>query len=295
MTHKQKHEHEGRAIDGVQVPTEQNAPQNENAPKIMVALAALLVLTVFVQAFNFTQQSQINSQLENQYAALSPGTQSPNGTAIDMSGWTENEKMNYEMHGIIPARAAASAGGQSATAAPPAVGSIDVSPKGVPRVYGAELGVSFDDVSPNDPRKADETIAMLSAFDQEKSGKFIDLQGEKLQRYIKIASQISCEYCCGAQSIIFPNGQAACSCAHSYSMRGLAKYLLEKHPSEFTDDQILEELGKWKTLYFPGALSQKAQVLKDKGIELNYINLASNKYRGIEKGAEGGGPMVGGC
>ncbi len=23
---------------------------------------------------------------------------------IDMSGWTENEKMNYEMHGVIPAR-----------------------------------------------------------------------------------------------------------------------------------------------------------------------------------------------
>jgi len=25
--------------------------------------------------------------------------------AIDMSDWTENEKMNYDMHGTIPARA----------------------------------------------------------------------------------------------------------------------------------------------------------------------------------------------
>jgi len=24
---------------------------------------------------------------------------------LDMTGWTENEKMNYEMHGTIPARA----------------------------------------------------------------------------------------------------------------------------------------------------------------------------------------------
>ncbi|KKK51713.1 hypothetical protein LCGC14_3112180, partial [marine sediment metagenome] len=30
------------------------------------------------------------------------------------------------------------------------------------------------------------------------------------------------------------------------------------------------------------------------GIELNYINLASNKHRGIEKGQASGG-MVGGC
>ncbi|MBU2503809.1 MAG: hypothetical protein KJ879_02030 [Nanoarchaeota archaeon] len=33
---------------------------------------------------------------------------------IDMSGWTENEKMNYEMHGTIPARAS---GGSSSGSA----------------------------------------------------------------------------------------------------------------------------------------------------------------------------------
>ena len=31
------------------------------------------------------------------------------GSAIDMADWTENEKMNYEMHGTIPARASGSA------------------------------------------------------------------------------------------------------------------------------------------------------------------------------------------
>ena len=76
-------------------------------------------------------------------------------------------------------------------------------------------------------------------------------------------------------------------------MRGLAKYLLTQHP-DVSDDLILEELGKWKVLFFPTIHEQKAQVLKEKGIEMNYINLASNKYRGIEKGAEGGS-MVGGC
>ena len=80
-------------------------------------------------------------------------------------------------------------------------------------------------------------------------------------------------------------------------MRGVSKYLIKYHPNEFTDDQILIELGKWKTLFFPGIMAQKAAALKSKGIELNYINLASNKYRGIEKGVEVGssGAMVGGC
>ncbi|MBI5553632.1 MAG: hypothetical protein HY917_02715 [Candidatus Diapherotrites archaeon] len=273
-------------------------PKNPDAGKpsgILLVLASLLVLTVLVQAFGFTQQAQINSQLETQSAIFAPVVQGSGTGALNMSDWTDNERMNYEMHGVVPARAqrtTASAAGASS----PVAGLLDVAPRGIPGIYGAELGVSFDDVSPNDPQKANATIAVLSQFDTEDSGKFIELTGELEQRYIQIASRISCEYCCGAESIIFPDGKRACGCAHSYSMRGLAKYLLDRHAAEFTDDQILEELGKWKTLYFPGILAQKAQVLKEKGIELNYINLASNKYRGIEKGApQGGGPMVGGC
>ena len=66
-------------------------------------------------------------------------------------------------------------------------------------------------------------------------------------------------------------------------MRGVTKYLLTKHAEEYTDAEILEEAGKWKTLFFPGAMELKAQVLASQGIEFNYINLASNKYRGIEQ------------
>ena len=154
-----------------------------------------------------------------------------------------------------------------------------------------ELGIRYDDVSPNDPVKADQTIAILKNLDLT-----LNLEGENLQRYIQTLIQISCEYCCGAKSIIFTNGQPACGCAHSYAMRGLAKYLLINHGSEFTDDQILEELGKWKVLFFPGIHETKAEVLKSKGIKVDYINLTSNKYRGIEQGqTSSGAGMVGGC
>lgn len=168
------------------------------------------------------------------------------------------------------------------------VSASDIIPTGVPAIYGKELGISYDSVSPITPREADATIGVMKNLD-----KTITLEGDDLQRYIGIASQISCEYCCGAKAIIFNDGRAACGCAHSYAMRGLAKYLITNHP-DMSDDEILEELGKWKVLFFPGIHEGKAQVLKDQGIEINYINLASNKYRGIEKGKASGG-MVGGC
>jgi hypothetical protein len=170
------------------------------------------------------------------------------------------------------------------------VSASEIIPLGVPEIYGSELKVSYDDISPNDPRKADSSIDVLGNLDRT-----ITLTGDDLQRYIGIAGSISCEYCCGAKSIIFSNGEPACGCAHSYAMRGLAKYLIKNHGDEFSDEEILEELGKWKVLFFPGIHEQKAQVLKSQGIELNYINLASNKYRGIEKGQASGGGMVGGC
>ncbi|MBI2649963.1 hypothetical protein HYX04_01475 [Candidatus Woesearchaeota archaeon] len=159
------------------------------------------------------------------------------------------------------------------------IDAIDVIPKGIPSIYGKELGVSYDDISATNQQKADDTIRKLGILDQQ-----ITLSGNDLERYISVASQISCEYCCGVDSIIFKDGNPACGCQHSFAMRGLAKYLIKNHGSGYTNDEILEELGKWKTLFFPSPMAEKALVLKEKGIELNYINLASNKYRGIENG-----------
>lgn len=150
----------------------------------------------------------------------------------------------------------------------------EIMPTGLPRVYGEELKISYDDISAQNPQLADATIRKLGQIDVDET-----LQGEQLQRYISIASLISCEYCCGAESVIFSNGDAACGCAHSYAMRGLAKYLIKYHGDEFTDSEILEEMGKWKVLFFPDIHMQKAAALQASGIEVNYITLASNMYR----------------
>lgn len=170
------------------------------------------------------------------------------------------------------------------------VSASKIMPTGIPEVYGEELGISYDDVSANNPQSTEATIQKLTSYED------AELTKEQLDRYIKIGSSISCEYCCGAQAIIFSNGQRACGCAHSYAMRGLAKYLLINHP-DMTDEQILNELGKWKVLFFPGIHEQKAKALEARNIDpTNYINLASNLYRGAEKGqTQASGGMVGGC
>jgi len=179
--------------------------------------------------------------------------------------------------------------GNEGTSGIVAVSASKIIPQGVPAIYGKELGVSYNDVSASNPSLADATIKKLAKYEDEK------LTKEQMTRYIRIGSSIACEYCCGAKALVFSNGQRACGCAHSYAMRGLTKYLLINHPS-MSDKEILSELGKWKTLFFPGILEKKAQILKSKGIDpTNYINLASNKYRGIEKGKASGGEMVGGC
>ena len=174
-----------------------------------------------------------------------------------------------------------------------AVSAYSVVPVGVPVIYGEELGITYDDVSPNDLRKTEETITLLGNIDRVE-----ELEGVELDRYIDILynqyNGIACEYCCGARSVIFSNGQAACGCAHSYAMRGLAKYLIKYHGTEFSDDEIITEVGKWKTLFFPGILEGKAQVMKSYGVEVSYINLTTNAYRGIEQG-QASGSMVGGC
>ncbi len=150
----------------------------------------------------------------------------------------------------------------------------DIIPSGTPEVYGTELGVSYD--------KPIEGLAILQKLDNQ-----ITLEGQLEERYIKIGTSISCEFCCDAKSITFADGKPACGCAHSFAMRGLAKYLLKNHGDTMTDQQILNELVKWKTLFFPKQMTERAvQLAADNG---NFDQELLNKVNSSVP------DMVGGC
>jgi FKBP-type peptidyl-prolyl cis-trans isomerase 2 len=120
-----------------------------------------------------------------------------------------------------------------------------VVPTGVPDIYGKELGVTFS------AEKADKMIAILRKFEAEK------LQKEQLDAYVRIGMRTSCEYCCRVKTLVRKDGERACGCAHSYAMRGLAKYLILNHADTYSEDEILEEINRWKALFFPKQSIQK--------------------------------------
>ncbi|MEK7131619.1 MAG: hypothetical protein AAB797_02710 [Patescibacteria group bacterium] len=121
--------------------------------------------------------------------------------------------------------------------------------QGAPEVYGAELNVNYDDVQ--------NSMNVMKQFDLGYGNNKPALSAEEKKRYTAINLRISCEFCCGAAAIVFENGEASCGCAHSQAMRGLTAYLIKNHGAEYSDDEILRELAKWKGRYFPKQMVQK--------------------------------------
>jgi len=74
---------------------------NEN----LILIGAIIALLIFssVQAIQLTS---IKAQITGGATAGSTA----GAATLDTSGWTADEIMNYEMHGIIPARAGGSSG-----------------------------------------------------------------------------------------------------------------------------------------------------------------------------------------
>ena len=70
-----------------------------------ITLPIILGVVLIILVVQSIQLNELNKMLITG-AATATG-------AIDMTGWTEDEKMNYDMHGVIPSKAN---GGSSAGA-----------------------------------------------------------------------------------------------------------------------------------------------------------------------------------
>ena len=171
--------------------------------------------------------------------------------------------------------------------------------QGVPEIYGSELNVSFDDVQ--------NSMNIMKRFDLGYGNNKPNLSVEEKKRYTAILLRISCEFCCGAKAIVFENGEPSCGCAHSQAMRGLTAYLVKNHGSEYTDDEILRELAKWKGRYFPKQMIKKTTEQIQSGsytpdIAALLLDIKLPKYDGSKSGTtpvpsdiKDQPDMVGGC
>lgn len=85
----------------------------EMGAKLILA-AVILVSAIAIVAV--VQMAQINSGLSSTGLVTGNSVASASGT-LDTTSWTANEKMNYEMHGTIPARIQQSGGSKQSTTA----------------------------------------------------------------------------------------------------------------------------------------------------------------------------------
>lgn len=145
-------------------------------------------------------------------------------------------------------------------------------PTGTPE-YGEALGVSFDD-----PVKS---LNFMAGTLYSKTDPQIKQDPEKWKRYINLASEprgVSCEYCCGVGPAgIDKNGRSKCGCQHNPALLGLTEWLLLN--TDYSDAEVLREVMKWKTLFFPK----------------NMLDLALKISGGDTKVLESLPGMVGGC
>jgi len=118
-------------------------------------------------------------------------------------------------------------------------------PTGTPEYSSALGGISFDD-----PVTSMEYLAKwYPAINSEIKNN----NPEIWQRYLKLAAAprgISCEFCCGVgPQGITADGAPKCGCQHLPALLGLTLGLIKN--TDYSDAQILKEVMRWKTLFFP--------------------------------------------
>ncbi len=76
---------------------------------------------------------------------------------------------------------------------------------------------------------------------------------EVWQRYLNLAAAprgISCEFCCGVgPQGVDARGELRCGCAHNPAVQAITLGLMRD--TEYTDAQILREVMRWKTIFYP--------------------------------------------
>lgn len=238
--------------------SEEGTEKTENTKSIVsigksTLISGLLVVMVAISVLNLLLTINLSNSLSNQLNQqqnLISGLTTLSGSADGSTTGTPTSSDADSPEDIIAQIAA------------------EVLPVGVPDIYGEELGISFD--------SADTDVRTLA--DLERSISFDSLTETQKQRYGEIATTeyTACEYCCGVGSKGFGTveGKVICGCAHNLGFSGLTKYLLQNHEDEYTNEEIINEVQKWKAVFFPKQTIVKEVQLRADAGEISQSSLA---------------------
>lgn len=118
-------------------------------------------------------------------------------------------------------------------------------PTGTPE-YGKEMGVSFDDPV--------NSLALMAGAYPSLKNEVKTNHPDIWKRYLALAAAprgISCEYCCGVgPQGISKDGESLCGCSHAPAVQTVTLWLMLNRPN-YSDAEILREVMRWKTMFFP--------------------------------------------
>ena len=133
-------------------------------------------------------------------------------------------------------------------------------PTGIPEYASAfEDKISFDDPVASLNYLAGEAYPKLNSYVKENDA-------ETWQRYLNLATKpvgISCEFCCGIGPVgISPDGRSRCGCQHNPAVLAITLGLMEY--TDMSDAEVLREVMRWKTLFFPKDMLNLAMTVAGK-------------------------------
>ncbi|MBI1936009.1 hypothetical protein HYS31_06220 [Candidatus Woesearchaeota archaeon] len=166
---------------------------------------------------------------------------------------------------------------------------------------GAEKiqGATFDD-----PLTSQKVWASLLGSKRFGTANAMQLTPEEEQRWEKLISIFTCDFCCGGPNSVTTINR--CGCAHSYAWQGMAKFFIKYYP-QYSDEEILGEMTKWKGLWYPQGMvqdylvytgQQSANILThggSTGIKQQFQNSGSGNQHAQLTPLDGLQSMVGGC
>lgn len=194
-------------------------------------IIALIVIAVLIVFFN---QVQINSITGMMGAGSSKIFKSSGSKDLANINLAELKTTGHTIAAVFPVEDIKTADDAMAI----------LFPTGTPD-YGENLGVSYDDPV--------GSLAVLAKMYRGLKAEVQKSSPEGWDRYMNLAAKpvgISCEYCCGIGPIgINKDGDSGCGCQHNPALLSVALYLSAY--SDYNDGEILREVMRWKTLFFP--------------------------------------------
>ena len=224
--------------------------------KLSFSLTAIVAVMVVFNQFQISQANSLISGTASPVSSFVRSVTSPLKLGSGKSGVVIGPQLNTDGRTtkLVEWPTISETPAPKATGDPTQDAIAAVIPTGTPSYVlegsGSEKisGATFDD-----PITSQKVWASLLGSSRFGKANELKLTAEEDKRWKKITGMFTCDYCCGG-----PNSVTIitrCGCAHSYAWQGMAKFFVKYYP-QYTDEQIMGEMTKWKAIWYPQGMLQ---------------------------------------